>query len=161
MNSREYRDRLGFEHELINRRLTWLLTSQTILFAAAGLALGEKSDKLKVEPFIKVVAISGAVIASLILVGIVAAILAKIPVWNDYRSQEGRKNEPFGARTEITFVAFLPDIFYQLFSWSHGGGFTGALPTNISRLCMVYPLRWVSFSLSRLLFGKSKSKKRK
>jgi hypothetical protein len=32
-------ERLRFEHELINRRLTWLLSSQSILFAAYGVAL--------------------------------------------------------------------------------------------------------------------------
>lgn len=30
---KEFWDRLKFEHELLNQRITWLLTSQTILFA--------------------------------------------------------------------------------------------------------------------------------
>lgn len=36
-NEDKYFKRLEFEHELINRRLTWLLSSQTILFAAYGI----------------------------------------------------------------------------------------------------------------------------
>jgi hypothetical protein len=39
MDKSEYAERLKFEHELINRRVTWLLTSQSILFAAYGVAL--------------------------------------------------------------------------------------------------------------------------
>ena len=37
----KYEQRLQFEHELINRRLTWLLTSQRILFAALAFVLGK------------------------------------------------------------------------------------------------------------------------
>ena len=34
---KDYMNRLDFEHELINRRVTWLLTSQSILFAIYGI----------------------------------------------------------------------------------------------------------------------------
>ena len=36
-------ERLKFEHELINRRLTWLLSSQGIFFAALAIALNRNS----------------------------------------------------------------------------------------------------------------------
>ena len=32
----DYFEKLKFEHELLSRRVTWLLASQTILFAAYG-----------------------------------------------------------------------------------------------------------------------------
>ena len=41
--SKSYDDRLKFEHDLINRRLTWLLTSQSILFAALAFVLGTRA----------------------------------------------------------------------------------------------------------------------
>ena len=34
-----YFEKLKFERELLNRRITWLLTSQSILFSAYGLAV--------------------------------------------------------------------------------------------------------------------------
>jgi hypothetical protein len=42
----DHRDALQFEHELINRKVTWLLTSQTLLFAALGLTLDAASIAL-------------------------------------------------------------------------------------------------------------------
>ena len=71
----KFYERERFEHELINRRLTWLLTSQTILFAAYGVAL--PSGPNVADIFLKVTAISGTLIAGLILLGVLAAILAK------------------------------------------------------------------------------------
>jgi hypothetical protein len=113
MSPREYRDRLAFEHELINRRLTWLLTSQALLFAAYGFAL--KGDETEGKAlFLKAVPTSGAIIASLILVGVVAGLLAKTFVWIDYRAQEDGTREPFGVRTWITVVAFLPDVLLPI-----------------------------------------------
>ena len=38
MEKQEYAERLKFEHELINTRVTWLMASQSILFAAYGAA---------------------------------------------------------------------------------------------------------------------------
>jgi len=80
MSPREYRDRLAFEHELINRRLTRFLASQTLLFAAYGFALKDDATGGKAL-FLKAVPASGASIASLIFVGVVAGLLAKIFVW--------------------------------------------------------------------------------
>jgi hypothetical protein len=96
-------EKLRFEHELINRRITWLLSSQTILFAAYGVALGTAQAGMA-ETFLKVTALSGIVIAGLIFIGVVAGILAKRTVWKDSRKKQ------FGIRTWITYVALIPDI---------------------------------------------------
>jgi len=101
-NENEYFERLRFKHELINRRLTWLLSSQTILFAAYGVALGTAQPG-KAEIFLKVTAISGAAIACLILIGVIAGILAKRTVWKDSHTEQ------FGVRTPITYLALIPD----------------------------------------------------
>jgi hypothetical protein len=101
-NGDESFERLKFEHELINRRLTWLLSSQTILFAAYGVALGTAKPE-GARFFLKTTAISGTVIACLIWIGVIAGILAKRTVWKDSRKEQ------FGVRTWITYLALLPD----------------------------------------------------
>ena len=40
----DYHKTQAFEHSLINRRITWLLTSQGIFFAALGFVLGKDGD---------------------------------------------------------------------------------------------------------------------
>jgi hypothetical protein len=101
-------ERLRFEHELINRRLTWLLSSQSILFAAYGVAVRTVEPGISVSEiadiFLRVTAITGTVIAILILIGVVAGILAKRTVWKD------SKEKQFGVRTWITYLALVPDI---------------------------------------------------
>ncbi len=72
MERPKYAEKLKFEHELINRRVTWLLTSQTILFAAYGVALDTST-----RWFLRTVAFTGAALAILLLAGIVAAFFAK------------------------------------------------------------------------------------
>lgn len=105
-------ERLRFEHELINRRLTWLLSSQSILFAAYGVALFATepgtSQAAAADLFLRVTAITGTVIAILILIGIVAGILAKRTVWKD------SKEKQFGVRTWITYLGLVPDILLPL-----------------------------------------------
>ena len=54
----EYWKRLTFEHDLINRRITWLLSSQTILFAAYGITFTLSSPK-NIGIFPSVIAWSG------------------------------------------------------------------------------------------------------
>jgi DMSO/TMAO reductase YedYZ heme-binding membrane subunit len=100
-------ERLRFEHELINRYLTWLLSSQTILFAAYGVALGTAKPGVA-DFFLKVTAISGAVIAGLIFIGVISGILAKLTVWKDSQKRQ------FGVRTWITYLALIPDTFLPL-----------------------------------------------
>jgi hypothetical protein len=72
---REYHERLAFEHELINRRLTWLITSPAILFAAYGLSF-QGTDQTVSEEFRSVTAWSGITIAFMILVGVMCSFMA-------------------------------------------------------------------------------------
>ena len=108
MDRKEYSRRLEFEHELINRRVTWLLTSQTILFAAYGVAL-DKTASL----FLKTVSITGAVVAIFVLIGILAAFAAKRRTWQDFRAC-GNPKEQFGVKTWITYVGFIPEFALPL-----------------------------------------------
>lgn len=115
MDRTEYYERLDFEHNLINRRLTWLLTSQTILFAAYGLALDSK-DKSgdKVDLFLNVIAFSAPFISLFVLAGVIAAFLAKYHTWQKFRSKPGNEDEPFGVKTWITYLGFAPDVALPL-----------------------------------------------
>ena len=100
----EYSRRMQFEHELIDRRLTWLLTSEAILFAAYGVALE------KAPSFLKIVAIVGLMVSASVLMGIVASHIAKIYTWQDFKKVPGNEGEPFWVRTGITFLGFMPDV---------------------------------------------------
>jgi uncharacterized membrane protein len=106
-NGEKFHERERFEHELINRRLTWLFTSQTVLFAAYGIALRSNEPQGN-HAFLRVTAIIGALIAGLILLGVVAAILAKFTAWKDYKAID--PNAQFGVRPWITCLGFAPDV---------------------------------------------------
>jgi hypothetical protein len=104
MEREDYSARLKFEHELINRRVTWLLTSQSILFAAYGVAL-----KAPAPWFLRTVAVTGGAISVFIFVGILAAFAAKYCTWRDFKNS-GNPTEPFWVRTSITYIAFIPEF---------------------------------------------------
>lgn len=108
-------ERLRFEHELINRRLTWLLSSQSILFAAYGVAAGLSAAQTDTAAqsdiagfFLNVTAITGAFISGLILIGVIAGILAKRTVWKDSQQKE------FGVRTWTTYLGLVPDTLLPI-----------------------------------------------
>lgn len=66
-----YQQGLSSEHELINRRLTWLLASQTILFAAVAFVMGnDVSLGSRRVFFFMVVSILGIMISLCILYGV-------------------------------------------------------------------------------------------
>lgn len=96
-----------FEHELINRRLSWLLTSQSILFAAMALVVDGVDLSIKdnlsarSEEFIKVIPIMGAVISLSIFSGVLAGAIAKYRIWKE------SKLKHWGVRTWITRWALL------------------------------------------------------
>jgi hypothetical protein len=77
------------EDDLINQRLTWLLTSQALLFAALGL-LFEKGDSggggvPEVAKIIKWIPILGFFSTVFILLGIVGAMWAQFSLWKRWR----------------------------------------------------------------------------
>lgn len=143
-DTNNYHNKLKFEHELINRRLTWLLTSQSILFAALAFVLGKdmvydpQTGGLDKSDFFEILACLGLNISLLTWIGVVMGIVAKCTGWYDERmSQLGwplkrpwilsfllknawlnrnRKNDelPLGVRTYITLIALLPDFFMPL-----------------------------------------------
>jgi hypothetical protein len=104
---KEFWDRLEFEHDLLNRMLTWLLSSQTILFAAYGLTVS-KNDPLAVN-FQKVIAGSGAIAAALMFIGILSGVHAKRAVWRNYQ-KDYNPDQKWGVRTGATWAGLVPDL---------------------------------------------------
>ena len=105
----QYHKNLKFEHEMINRRLTWLLTSQTFLFAALAVSnevpLGLKLAIPKLE----------IAISMFIWIAVVMSLTAKVILWKDYnRGKIYTRKVPFGVRNWITWTAFVPDFFMPL-----------------------------------------------
>lgn len=117
MDRQRYAELLKFEHDLINRRITWLLSSQSLLFAAYALALQatEKSSdswKAAVGWFLKTVAATGVCVASFVLIGIVASAIAKYCVWQDFRKVN--PEEQWWVRTWLTVMGLIPDFLVPI-----------------------------------------------
>ena len=117
-----YDKRLQFEHELINRRLTWLLTSQSLLFAAYAFASDpDSSAKTSLaKTFLSVTPIAGVAISVLIFIGVLCGAHAKWTVWK--RFQAKHPLEPFGVVTRLTYIALvgdgmLPVVFAGAWVW--------------------------------------------
>jgi hypothetical protein len=123
-----YSARQEFEHDLINRRVTWLLTFQGILFVAYGLGRSNAHD---LPPtFSTVIASCGVASGLAAFVGIFAAAWAKRQNWQDYvslakladvdddqcRTARQEKLDEFrrewGVRTRITKWGLAPDFFF-------------------------------------------------
>src|SRR5687767_12681110 len=80
-----------FEDRLINNRLTWLLTSEALLFAGFGVILS--SDKVgseKIDKLTFTVFLVGLSLAVLTFVSILAAVIANLVY---YRKLKKEKNE--------------------------------------------------------------------
>jgi hypothetical protein len=108
--------RQEFEHELINRKTTWSLTAQTILFTAYGLTFtAHVPNKVR-----DALASLGLAVAISILVGIVALIRSKYLSWKMYQcfyeeSPMYQLPQPFkqldwGVETCNTLLTLVPDV---------------------------------------------------
>ena len=129
----DYNHRQEFEHTLIDRKTTWLLTAQTILFAAYGVTFSSEGTISGREVFRIVVAGAGAFVAALGYYGVRRLIESKETSWNDYRPffTESRRRKlsgplerrelDWGVRTKNTRRALYPDKFLPLvfiIAWS-------------------------------------------
>lgn len=114
----DYNARQEFEHELIHRKTTWWLTTQTILFAAYGVTLSNKSTADAIE-FRKIVACVGFAAAIVTLFGVLAVIKSKFLSWLEYekfyRQSTWRLPRPldklaWGVDTDNTLRTLVPDV---------------------------------------------------
>ena len=112
-----YDERQVFEHELIDRRLTWLLTSQTILFAALAFTLEKNNCEDDKAFFTIIISCLGIVISLLIFIGVWMGLRAKRQSFKDEKLKQMKKDplgyetDPvqWGVRTKITKIAVIPD----------------------------------------------------
>ena len=117
--------RQRFKHDLINRKTTWLLSTQTILFAAYGVTLGAATAGHAEAVFRKIIACLGAAVAMLMWIGIVALIRSKHLSFTQYRAYFGdpareipepldRELLQWGVNTRNTSLALAPDALLPL-----------------------------------------------
>lgn len=107
-----------FEHDLINRKTTWLLTTQTILFASYGVTFRAPDGDGMLEVFRVVVSVSGLLIALTMSYGVEKLIESKEKSWQQYRDRFtaealvdplGNPELRWGVDTEHTRKTLLPD----------------------------------------------------
>jgi hypothetical protein len=119
----DHNRRQDFEHTLIDRKTTWLLATQGLLFAAYGVSFEPTMPDHVVDGFRRVVAGSGIAIALIMLVGVAALVNSKRLSWNNYRkfflenSDTLRLPGPladrslqWGVDTRNTLVALFPEL---------------------------------------------------
>jgi hypothetical protein len=126
----DHERRQEFEHELIDRKTTWLLTTQAILFAAYGVTF-DSGITVDQDPsdFRTAVSRAGLAIAVIVLIGVVALINSKRIAWRRYRSYFASPDHPnavplpkprdsrglqWGVWTPNTIVALLPDVMLPI-----------------------------------------------
>ena len=132
---RDYNDRQQFEHQLIDRKTVWLLTTQGLLFAAYGVVMTSETQSAATRQLMHWLPILGELLSVLTFVGVLAVVNSKRISWVDYRdrfggsppsfvpnrawtarSWRGRKQRrlPWGVRTSNTVASLLPDLLYPV-----------------------------------------------
>lgn len=101
-----------WQHEdgLINHRLTWLLTSQALLFGGYGVAISSKSGFVthNAADLTTAFCTIGTVSALVIQIGIVAAVLAMHFIWRDANDVADKHSPPvFEYMTTATVFCVL------------------------------------------------------
>jgi len=153
---KDYNDNQKFEHDLINRKTTWSLTIQGLLFAAYGVTLniqfGKDAAGFWTPPgsdsimgFRTIIALLGSMVAIVTLVGVAAVInskrLSRIKYmkfycnFREYSLPKPHKNPlQWGVSTCNTWFTLIPDLilpFSFAVAWGvimHGTGYLPFAP---------------------------------
>jgi hypothetical protein len=140
----DYNHRQEFEHTLLDRKTTWLLATQAILFTAYGITFSKSAAAefpTEIDEFRTVVAYLGMWIAGSVLIGLVFLVRSKRVSWREYRdffahtdtpmllafrarpippdppdlpSLLGNKQLKWGAGDKITYLTLAPDFLLPL-----------------------------------------------
>jgi hypothetical protein len=121
----DHNHRQEIEHDLINRKTTWGLTGQTILFAAYGVTLGTlgSGSSGKANHFREAVAVAGLLIAVTTFCGVLAIINSKRLSWKQYKEYYKKNALPvpldkkplqWGVNTPNTYLTLAPDALLPL-----------------------------------------------
>lgn len=117
----DYNHKQEFEHDLINRKTTWSLTTQGILFAAYGVTFGAKASQ-GLNEFRSAVTVAGLVVAILTFIGVAFLLLSKWISYTRYRKYfngrraclpgplKGKRLEWGSAGTKVTMITLVPDL---------------------------------------------------
>ncbi|MGD6978881.1 hypothetical protein [Citricoccus sp. CH26A] len=116
-----YNGRQKFEHELIDRKISWFLTTQGILFAAYGITLDDSVNFGHARDFRTVVASIGLALSVATVVGVAAVINSKRRSFLAYRDfckkqrivpleAHGGSEAQWGVSTPNTWVTLIPDV---------------------------------------------------
>lgn len=116
---RDYEDRQEFEHTLIDRKTTWMLTTESILFAAFGLSF--QSDQ-NVMAFRLVISSAAALFALTSWFGVARLVRSKEESWKIYEAYFIKHHDEvplpgplcektlqWGVETKNTRLTLLPD----------------------------------------------------
>ena len=115
MNKDAY-DRLGHhEDDLVNHRLTWLLLSQTVLFAGFGqIVVAEKIPEASKQAILTAIILVGGGSSVLIWLGVLGAVLAGLYLWKDTndhaRKQKTGEQIRLGVRWWTTWLGWTPPL---------------------------------------------------
>jgi hypothetical protein len=123
-------ERQEFEHQVIDRKTTWLLSTQAILFAAYGVTFSKGVSGETVDEFRRVVAWTGIALSVFTLAGVLALVTSKRLYLAKYRKYFARNAPPgpdlgdpiaWGAKTWVTVLSLAPDIAFPVvvtLAWS-------------------------------------------
>ena len=121
----DYNERQKFEHQLIDRKTNWMLTTQAILFTAYGVTFRGAIDADLANSFRTVVAWSGVAVAVISALGVLALLRSKRLSYVEYRNYfEGcfgdspqklpepldRQTLQWGVDTRNTWFTLVPDV---------------------------------------------------
>jgi hypothetical protein len=120
----DHETRQRFEHTLIDRKITWLLLTQTLLFAGYGVTFTAKGDDDGLGDLRNAVIGVGTATAILTFAGVFGVVRSKWLSWRDYQQffGDGRRlpaplnsrKLQWGVRTRNTYATLLPDLLLPL-----------------------------------------------
>ena len=114
----EYHEHRQFEDQLINHRLTWLLGCESLLFAGYAVLLTKEKVKdgliaqHQFNSALKWIPWLGIGVATLIEIGIIAAIWASVILW--LRPELGNHAKNLGVFWGTTILGWIPPLVLPL-----------------------------------------------
>ena len=96
--------------EHAGRRIGWLFTSQSILSGAYGFTLERPGPTVAL--YRRAIPILGSLMATAVLVGVVASALATYFTWLDFETDH--RGAHWGVRTPITILGLIPDFILPM-----------------------------------------------
>src|SRR5256885_1056039 len=103
---KEFDEHCKFEDELINNRLTWLLASESLLFAGYGVILtSDKVDPAKIKLWTAPFLVVGLALSGLIFLSILAAVFANVHNWRKLKKKKSTVS--LGVYPPATIVAWI------------------------------------------------------